>query len=107
MKTLYDIIEAAKDGGRPTPNETYHAMLVLVALLNMATQDIRRMQESKPPFDRIWAEESHRRYREALNADPVAYLGNNVPGNPEYDRFREAGKKLFDKAMKKESDEPN
>ena len=102
MRSLYDIIEAAKDGDQPAPSETYHAMLVLVALLNMATQDIRRMQESKPPFDRIWSAENHRRYHEALSVDPVTYLGNNVPGNPEYDRFRKAGLALFEKAMAKE-----
>ena len=102
MRTLYDIIEAAKDGEWTGADETYHAVLVLTALLNMATQDIRKMQESKPPFDRLYAEEHHRRYREALNTDPVTYLGTNVPGNPEYDRFREMGKRLLDKAMEKE-----
>lgn len=106
MRTLYDILEAAKDGGfeAVTHDECYHAMIVLVGLCNLATSDVRKAAEAKPPFREIWANEAHNRYRQALNVAPDTYLGKNVPGNAEYDRFRAMGKRLVDRAIEEARD---
>jgi hypothetical protein len=100
VRTLYEIIQAAKDGDKPTHDECYHAMLVLAGLVNLATHDARKIAPiGREPMRQMIADETHRRYSAALGADPVVYLGRHVPGNPEHDRFRAVGKKLVDAAI--------
>lgn len=109
MRTLYEIVEAAKDAQPVTPDETRYAMLVLSALLNLAMHDIVGLGDEDVALvqghgtgrkARRWqAEEAYRRYRTALATDPKAYLGNDVPENPAYQQFRVIGKRLIDKAL--------
>lgn len=103
MRTLFEIVEGAKDGQKPTHDECYYAMLALSALWNFASGDVRKLADEKTkPFARqMYATEHHRRNREALNTDPQKYMGNNVPGNPEYDRFRQVANAIAEKAIAK------
>src|SRR4051794_29298099 len=96
MRTLFEIVDGAKDGNRPSPEECYFAMLALSALLAMDHHDLRDVcSDPRPLKCRLLMDGSFRRCKAALDADPQKWLGDQVPGNPEYDRFRAAGKRLL------------
>ena len=99
MKTLGDIIESAKGGQKPTHDECYYSMLVLVGLMNMTWSTLENVENPKTTsiFRQLFLDEWFKRYRGALQADPVKYLGVNVPGNPEYDEFHKLGLKLIER----------
>jgi hypothetical protein len=98
VRTLFDIIDGAKDGIRPSPDEAYFALLALANLHYFDHNDLRRLAlgKTKTPGN-VLAEESFRRYKAALDADPQRWLGDEVPGNPDYDRFRAAGKRFLER----------
>lgn len=91
MRTLFDIVEGAKDGIKPSHDECYYAMLALDALLHFDHQDLRRLayNETKVPVT-ILASGSFDRLKRALGCSPLAWLGTQVPGNRDYDRMRRA-----------------
>jgi hypothetical protein len=85
MRTLIEIIEAAKDGNKPTHDECYFAMLAIDALSTFTTRDLRNVgfgtREAKLLSPKFLAEEDHKRWRRALNKPPDEWLGpNNIPG---------------------------
>lgn len=102
VRTLYEIVDGAKDGNRPTHEECYYAMLVLAGLLNMASKDISDMAHGNHKWDEMTAEEAFQRNKAAYDADVRAYLGDNVPGNPQYDQFRAWGQSIIDKVLKEQ-----
>lgn len=69
MRTLSEIIDAAKDGSETTHEECLYALL-----------------------------EEFQRFKLALSKDPKSYVGwNNDPKNPEHVKFVKMGRKLIDK----------
>jgi hypothetical protein len=117
MRTLSEIIDAAKASQPVTGREAYYAMLVLLGLLNMTEKDLRDVvyrspkPDPVPPalplmnaarhkaYQEMKAEEAHRRYHVALKVDPKHYLGDSIPSNPSYRAFHEAGSKLLAKII--------
>jgi hypothetical protein len=97
MRSLFTIIDTARDGQRPSADESYHAMLVLASLLTMASSDAGAMAYDllDPAARQRLAEEGHRRCQAAMAVAPEAYLGTNVPGNPTNDRLRRIAKAVL------------
>lgn len=92
MRTLFEIVESAKDGTKPTYDECYWAMLALSALSHFDKQDLRELAHGKPSkllTPQFRSEESFKRWKAALNRDPKSYVGwENDPSNPEYQKRR-------------------
>jgi hypothetical protein len=98
MRTLFEIIEGARDGNKPTHDECYFAMLVLANIGSLDRSDLREVcTEPTPMRCKLKMEGSFNRFKRALAADPEKWLGSNVPGNPSYDRFRDVALRLMEK----------
>ncbi len=103
MRTLSEIIDAAKDGSPTTHEECLYALLAYSALHYFASHAISRMAE-KPdsPFftPAREHEEEFRRFKTALGRSPKDYVGwNNDPQNPEHVKFVKMGRKLVDRLV--------
>jgi len=105
MRTLLEIIEAAKDGEKPTHDECYWAMLALDALSTFDQKTIRDLAADPPSavvkvFGRAHVhEESFKRMKTALNTDPQKWVGpNHDPSNPDVQKRRALAKAVFKKA---------
>lgn len=109
MRTLYEIIESAKDGEKPSHDECYWAMLALSALHHFDNQDISKLAEyygklgfeKNAPFGaKFRASESFNRFKKALNKSPQEWVGwNNDPSNPEYQKMRQVANRLLSKVI--------
>lgn len=101
MRTLSDIIDAAKDGEPTTHEECLYALLAYSSLHYFAASAIRRMHErpNSPVYSaERMMEEDFTRVKTALNKSPKEWVGwRNDPKNPEYQKMRAVGKKLIDK----------
>lgn len=101
MRTLSEIIEEAKSGGKPAHEECYYALLAYEALMTMCQRslmDAAHKEDRAPAFRKLLSEKMFNTYKGALDRPPRAWLGwNNDPANPEYQRRREIGLKLVDK----------
>lgn len=110
MRTLGEIIEAAKDGQKPDHDECYYAMLALAALNAFNGQDVLSLHPSSGKVfnaDRLQrlSEEAFERNKRCHAADPKQYIGwDHDPANPEYQKFRKMSQRLFDK-IEKQSDQ--
>jgi hypothetical protein len=104
MRTLFEIIESAKDGNMPTHEECYWAMLGLSALHYFDHSNLRTLcfkETINPIIKKLKAEESFKRFQLALNKSPKDWVGwNNDPANPEYQKMRAVGTKLLNKVLK-------
>ena len=105
MRTLFEIVEGARDGTKPTHDECYFAMLALDALRHFERMDVRTLceaiAENKPSLKmrgEMTGTESFNRSKKTFATDPQKWLGKNVPGNPEHDRMRKIAYKVFEKA---------
>lgn len=109
MRTLSEIIDAAKDGSETTHEECLYALLAYSALHYFDNHAISRMAEK--PDSKFFTierehEESFRRFKAALGKSPKDYVGwNNDPKNPEHVKFVKMGRKLVDKIFA-ESEKP-
>jgi len=106
MRTLYEIIECTKEGGKLEYDELKYAMLTLESLLNLDHRVLREtlLKDTVMPkaLRDLRANNSFNAYKTALNNSPKEWLGwRNGPDNPEYQRFRELGAKLLDRAVAK------
>jgi len=89
MRTLFEIIESAKDGNKPTHDECYWTMLALDALHNFDARDVLEMKSDSQLRKELRASESFRRNKSALNTPPDKFVGwNNDPTNPAYQKMR-------------------
>lgn len=105
MRTLYEIINDAKDGKMPTHEECYYGMLAYESLLNFDHTKLRTEMTSDKPtspiIKKMISENSFAMYKGALDKSPQAWLGtNHDPINKGYQEMRKLGNKLFDKAVK-------
>jgi hypothetical protein len=105
MRTLFEIIEGAKDGSKPTHDECYYAMLVLDVMRHFDYMDVRGLckaiEEGKSSAKMraaMTGAEAFNRLKRALATDPQQWLGHNIPGDPEYDKMRALAFKVFEKA---------
>ena len=86
MRTLFQIVDGAKDGNRPTEDECYYAMLALSSIVNVIM-----IQDDKAIRRKV--------FQEALRRSPQGWLGELVPENPEYQKDRQRLKWLWNMAM--------
>ena len=99
-KTLFEIIEEAKDGSMPTHEECYWSMLVLDSLLTFSQNDLRLVKQHPKHIDFV-LKEGFNRVKNAIDKIPKEFIGcENDPSNPEYQKFRKLALNLFDKALK-------
>jgi len=106
MRTLFEIIEAAKSGEQTTQEELLFAVLALDSLSTFDAMDIRRPAEmgGENSVAYLRYSEHHRRWHTALNASPEVWLGDNVPSNPDYQKLRKVALALLDKVVKKQGE---
>lgn len=102
MRTLFEIIDSAKDGHMPTHDECYYAMLALSALHYF---DHHALSELDKDHRQAWwinlqINESFGRFKNALAKSPKDWVGwDEDPANPEYQKRRNIGKKLVDRVL--------
>lgn len=94
IRTLFEIIDGAKDGNRPSYDECYFATLVLAGHVADAHNVLFWLEGG--PGDRVIED-----YRRSLRTDPKTYLGDNDPDNPEYQKWRREFKKVYDEAKQR------
>lgn len=102
MRTLFEIVEAAKVGDTTTHEECLYALLAYAGLAHFDSSALRkRAYEPSRLFDAEHdAEESHRRWKTALDKSPKEWLGpNNDPANPECRKRVLMARRLFDKIV--------
>ena len=106
MRTLFEIIEGAKDGAMPTHEECYWAMLALSALKHFDGMDLMAIYEAAEEGKsslmlraKSGYTESWNRFKRALDKSPQEWVGpNNDPANPEYQKMRALAFKVAEKA---------
>jgi len=104
MRTLLEIIEECKDGGKPEYEELRYALLVYNFMFNMdhknLIEELSREKETAKIIREMRLKNTFDMAKNALNKSPKEYLGwNNDPENPEYQKFRQIAQKVFDKAV--------
>lgn len=104
MKTLSEIIEICKDGGKPDVDDARFAICALDALLTFESTSLMRRasrdkEGKKDVFSHNWYfEESFNRIKRAMGKPPIEYLGDNHnPDNPEVQKRRKVSQKMWDK----------
>jgi len=101
MRTLYEIIECVKDGGKPGYDELRYALVALDALATFDRHDILiygQAEHAAVAF-KLKSTESFRRWKDALNKDPKAWLGpNHDPDTAECQRMRKISFAIATKA---------
>lgn len=86
MRTLFEIIQAAKVGEPTTHEECLYALLAYSGLAYFDNEALRKLafEPSKIRTAQGEAEESHRRWKVALEKSPRDWLGpSNDPANKE------------------------
>ncbi len=102
MRTLYDIVEAAKIGEPTTHEECLYALLAYTGLSYFDSSALRQLafEPSKFRTPQFQAEESHRRWKLALDKSPKDWLGpNNDPANEECRKRVRMARRVFDKVL--------
>lgn len=102
MKSLFDIIESAKDGQKPTYDECYWAMLAFDTLhfFDLITVKDLAFNNKIYKFRKLFGDESFKRNKAAFAKSPKNYVGvKNDPSNFEYQKRRKAHNKIIQKAI--------
>ena len=100
MRTLFDIIEAAKVGEPTTHEECLYALLAYSGLSHFDSSALRRIafEPSKYWTPERQAEESFKRWKVALAKSPKEWLGpSNDPATEECRERVKMARRLFDK----------
>ena len=98
MKTLYEIIEDAKSGLKPSHEECYWAMLALDALNSLDAMGLRRIVKGNHKYitPEYILNESFNRTKRALSSDPKIFVGpGNDPSTKEYQHRRKISLKIL------------
>jgi hypothetical protein len=99
MRTLSEIIDAAKSGEPTMHEECLYALLVCENLSCFDLRSLQRLAFEQPKFQTAEneAEESFKRWKLALEKSPKDWLGpNNDPTNEECRRRVKMARRLFD-----------
>ncbi len=109
MRTLFDIIEAAKIGDPTTHDECLYALLAYSSLAHFDEQALRQLAFKPSVFRTLdrEAQESFTRWKTALGKSPKEWLGpTNDPANAECRERVRLARRVFDKVMAKTGGEP-
>lgn len=103
MKNLVDIIDDTKDNKKPDYEELRYAVLALTALLNLDHIDLKTIEKDTSDLIlNLKKKNSQERFHVALNMSPKEWIGwGDDPENPEYQKFRKVGKRIFSNIEKK------
>ena len=108
MKTLSEIIDICKDGGKPTIDEARFAICVMDALMVFDslfhTRRVSRELDGKDPdffSAEYYYEERFNRVKSAMNKTPIEWLGNNNPDNEDVQKRRKISNNIFNKIKNK------
>ena len=97
MRTLFEIIEAAKSNQPLTVEEGRYAICCVDGLSTFDHNDIRRLAQGRGSAMQ-YAEDGHQRWHRALNMSPREYLGESYdPANLDYQSRRQVSLRLFKK----------
>ncbi|MNO61326.1 hypothetical protein D3C76_519730 [compost metagenome] len=108
MRTLGQIIEAARVGQKPDVDELRYAVCAMDALMTFDRNAFFRLaeaeQDGKKPFltsSAVWQRDEHfGRVKRAMEKSPKDYLGPNYdPDRPEVQQRRRSAVALLDKVM--------
>lgn len=110
MRTLAEIIEAAKSNSDTTHEECLYALLAMEALFFHDNRIVRQyvLDTDKSPVGilnrlKLHVEFAFNQAKTALNKSPKDYLGwSNDPANPDYQKKRDIALKIFDKVLAKQ-----
>lgn len=108
MRTLFEIIEAAKGGDPTTHEECLYALLAYSGLSYFDSSALRKLAHEPSNFrtPQSEAEESHRRWKVALDKSPKEWLGpSNDPANEECRQRVRMARRLFDKVAARAGEE--
>lgn len=103
-KTLAEIIESVRDGGRPDYDDLRYAICAMEAIATFDRMAFMRLAEAekagKKPFMTTSAqwqfEESFNRAKRAMDKPPKQYVGwNNDPDNPEFLARRKKSQRII------------
>lgn len=98
MRTLYEIIEGARDGIKPTHDECYYAMLALDSLCTLNRMSLDRVCENPTPIRcTVTAEQVFEQSKTAFSVSPRKWLGDNVPENKDYQAMRRVAHRVLAK----------
>lgn len=108
MKTLSEIIDETKDGGRPEYDELRYALVAMCALHQFALKSLmdlasrEREGKYKPAlFGLDWASrERFNQFKAALNMPPKQYVGeSHDPDGEEAKKWRKISKGILAKVL--------
>lgn len=102
MRTLMEIVEAAKIGEPTTHDECLYALLAYAGLAHFDNSALTKLATEPSTFrtPQREAEESFRRWKAALAKSPRDWLGpTNDPANEACRRRIRASRKLFDAVL--------
>lgn len=100
MRTLFDIVEGAKDGNKPTYDECYFAMLALSSLHAMEHAAVNELAGNMSKAKHgLTLKQSFNRSKEAFAVPPDEWLGTNIPGDKMYDNMRRISKAVLQKVI--------
>lgn len=111
MKTLSEIIDETKDGGRPEYDDLRYALVAMCALHHFAFESLRKLAQQeregkyKPAlFGLDWhARERFNQFKAALNVPPKQYVGpQHDPDTEECQKFRKMANRLLTKVLERE-----
>ena len=104
MRTLFEIVDAAKIGEPTTHEECLYALLAYSGLAHFDSSALRQLafEPSKFRTPERQAEESFKRWKAALEKSPKDWLGpDNDPANEECRERVRMARRLFDKVVPK------
>lgn len=99
MRSLIEIVEAAKVGEPTTHEECLYALLAYSGLAHFDSHALRQLASERSPFRTPHgeAEESFRRWKTALAKSPREWLGpSNDPANEECRQRVRVARRVFD-----------
>lgn len=105
VRTLFEIIDGAKDGNKPTYDECYYAMLAYSYLHQSPLDHLYRLVDKgdkvTPIIINRYAEDDHKMFQAALKTQPDKWIGiNNDPNNAGYQAMRKIGKHIINNVIK-------
>jgi hypothetical protein len=105
MRTTYEIIELAQDGGLPEYDELLYALLAVNANATMDRNKLYEHMLAEQPkelfFRKLLAENSYNATRTMLNKSPKEWLGDEFdPRNQDYQKRRKTHRKIAEKFLR-------
>lgn len=104
MRTLSEIIDDVKSGGRPDYEELRYGMLVYQFLHFMDSRNLHKELTDPTTNElarKMKLENSFQMHKSALEHSPKDYIGSDDPDNPEYQRRRKIANNLAMKFLDK------